>query len=328
MAVVQGVGYPNPNRSHFRSTEIWQTASDANRVEKYGWIGRYFDHACAGADPTVGIAIGTQAPQSFSARIPKGVSLQDPKGYRFADSEIDESVSNDGSMSGSKAYRAMSQLDFGEVSGASIDSLGGSSQVPDGLSPIDYLERTALDAQISSDLIRKITSKSLIKAEYPANRLASQLKLVSQLIAGGLSSRIYYASHGGFDTHTNQLATHDRLMREVGDSLRTFIDDLKAQGNLDRVMVMMFSEFGRRVSENASQGTDHGAAAPMFLLGSRIKPGIQGAFPSLAPEDLFNGDIRFKIDFRGVYASVLEQWLKTNSAAILGRQFSKLNVVS
>jgi uncharacterized protein (DUF1501 family) len=180
---------------------------------------------------------------------------------------------------------------------------------------------------LSSDRILAVSKKVENKAKYPASQLGSSLKLVSRLIGGGLSTRIFYVSQGGYDTHTNQVGTQERLLRDLGDSVKAFTDDLKAQGNFERVLVMTFSEFGRRVSENASGGTDHGAAAPMFLVGNKIKAGLLGTYPSLAPSDLFNGDLKYTVDFRTVYAGVLENWLKTKSEPILGKKFTPLEIV-
>jgi len=194
-------------------------------------------------------------------------------------------------------------------------------------SPLDFIERVALDAQVSSDEIRAITSKAQNQATYPGSRLAESLKLVGRLIGGGMATRIYYVSQGGYDTHTNQAGTHTRLLTELADALKAFVADLKAQGNFERVLIMTFSEFGRRVAENASGGTDHGAAAPMLLLGNRIKAGLLGRYPSLAPSDLLNGDIQYTVDFRCVYAAVLESWLKTPSVPVLGRRFTPLAIV-
>jgi uncharacterized protein (DUF1501 family) len=142
-----------------------------------------------------------------------------------------------------------------------------------------------------------------------------------------LPTRIYYVSQGGYDTHTGQAGRQRQLLQDLGDSTKAFVDDLKAQNNLQRVLVMTFSEFGRRVSENANGGTDHGAAAPMFIVGNKVKAGLLGKYPSLAPQDLFEGDIKYNVDFRSVYAGVLETWLKTKTAPILGRQFEPLQVV-
>lgn len=330
LSVVQGVGYPNPNRSHFRSTEIWQTASDSERIEKYGWLGRYFDNACSGADPAVGVTIGSQLPEAFFAARPKGVCFNNPQNYRFmANGDQTE-----------ESYRKLNELEGSgpgmtgaeEGGGADMLNSGGSiGALPAGMPmtggrAIDFITRTALDAQHSSDEIRGMAARVANQATYPNSLLAGSLKLIAKLIGGGLPTRVYYASQGGYDTHTNQLGTQQRLLQDLGDSLKAFVEDLKAQGNMQRVLVMTFSEFGRRVAENANGGTDHGAAAPMFIVGNQVKAGLLGQYPSLAPEDLYQGDIRYNVDFRSVYAGVLENWLRTKSAPILGRQFPTLAV--
>jgi uncharacterized protein (DUF1501 family) len=145
------------------------------------------------------------------------------------------------------------------------------------------------------------------------------------MIAGGLPARVYYASQGGFDTHAGQIGSHDRLMSVLNEAVGAFVADLKQQGNFERVLLMTFSEFGRRVAENANNGTDHGTAAPMFLIGGRVKPGLFGAHPSLT--NLDNGDLKFGTDFRCVYASVLDNWLHAPSQLVLGRKFSTLPIV-
>jgi uncharacterized protein (DUF1501 family) len=325
LAVVQGVGYPNPNRSHFRSTEIWQTASDSDRFEKYGWLGRYFDNTCSGCDPTIAVNIGRQMPQAFSAKTPKGVSLENPQNYRFVSSGHKGAAQEVEMME--QSFRELNGpvTDGGDNSGGTIAAIDGPAAHTG--SVMDFLERTALDAQISSDEIRSISSRTANQATYPSSQLGNSLKLVARLIGGGLPTRIFYVSQGGYDTHTNQVGTHARLLTDLGDSVKAFCDDLKAQGNMERVMVMTFSEFGRRVSDNASAGTDHGAAAPMFVVGNRVKAGLLGRYPSLAPADLFEGDIRYTVDFRSVYAAVLENWLKTRSEPILGRRFEPLPVI-
>jgi uncharacterized protein (DUF1501 family) len=318
LAIIQGVGYPNPNRSHFRSTEIWQTATDSNRYGKYGWIGKYFDNACSGCDPTVGVNIGRQMPQAFAAKKPKGVSLDNPANYRFMSPEGTE-----------QSFRKMNQPDENMADAFVDDNSGGTIGAISGHahhsgSALDFLERTALDAQVSSDKIRAISNKVENKAVYPGSPLANALKLVARLIGGGLPTRIFYVSQGGYDTHTNQVPTQDRLLKDLGDSVHAFVEDMRAQGNMQRVLVMTFSEFGRRMAENANGGTDHGAAAPMFIIGEKVKAGLLGKYPSLAPDDLVNGDLKYTVDFRSVYAGVLEGWLKTPSAPILGKKFEPL----
>jgi uncharacterized protein (DUF1501 family) len=323
LSVVNGVGYPNPNRSHFRATEIWQTASDEDKYLTDGWLGRYFDNACQGCDPTVGINIGPRLPQAFSSHVPTGISLESPDSYRF----IGSGKNDDETL----AYRSMYNPDDATSttnSGGSVSMVSGTVTLQNGQSALDFLERTSMDAQVSSDKIRAIAGKTASTSVYPRSGLANNLQLVARLIAGGLPTRIFYVSQGGYDTHTGQRGGQDARLRELGDAVKAFTDDLTAMGEFDRVMIMTFSEFGRRVHETGSQGTDHGAAAPMFLVGSRMKAGLLGAEPSLAPQDLQDGDIKFGTDFRSVYASLLESWLHTASTPILGKQFPTLPIVT
>ena len=333
LSVVSGVGYPNPNRSHFRSTEIWQTASDEDKYLTDGWLGRYFDNACQGCDPTIAVNIGPRLPQAFASHTPTGVSLENPDSYRFigAGPNDDETV----------AYRSMYTTpsdalpDFSSGpavpsnSGGSVSMVSGTVMLQNGQSALDFLERTSMDAQVSSDKIRAITNKTPMRSNYPNNGLSKNLQLVARLIAGGLPSRIFYVSQGGYDTHTGQRNAQDARLKELADSVKAFTEDLTNIGAFDRVLIMTFSEFGRRVQENASGGTDHGAAAPMFLVGSKIKSGLLGAEPSLDPKDLTDGDIKFNTDFRSVYATLLQDWLKTNPLPILGgRAFPTLPLLA
>jgi uncharacterized protein (DUF1501 family) len=324
LAIVQGVGYPNPNRSHFRSTEIWQTASDADRNVSEGWLGRYFDNCCNGAPPTVGVSIGEEMPQAFAAKTPTGVAFSRPEQFRWRSSEPLQ-----GRMSAEEFF--FRQLngsggggeESGANDGASIGQITGQNTTD--LNTLDFLQRTALDAQLSSDKILAIARKYKSNVPYPAGQLAAGLNIIARMIAGGLPTRVYYASQGGFDTHAGQVNTHERLMGEFNDGLGAFVADLKEQGNFERVLLMTFSEFGRRVAENANGGTDHGAAAPMFVLGGAVKPGLFGKYPSLT--DLDHGDLKFSTDFRSVYGTVLDQWLKAPSQVVLGRKFSTLPIV-
>ena len=314
LAVVQGVGYPNPNRSHFRSTEIWATGTDAEKTSSTGWIGRYFDNACAGCDAAVGITLGSQTPQAFAAKTPKGV-LYEASGRRRrlgADGEPEA----DGSMT-----MAMEGDPDEGPAGGSIGDIAGSSGKIDAL---DFLERTEMDVQVTQKEIAAASGRGKNGVPYPGSWLGNQFALISRLIAGGLKTRIYYLSQGGYDTHIGQAGAHDRLLREMGDAVTAFLADLKAQGNLGRVTLMTFSEFGRRVKENASGGTDHGAAAPLFLAGGGVTAGLLGEMPSLAPRELDDGDVKFNVDFRSVYATVLEKHLGVKSDPILGRAFPLL----
>lgn len=325
LAVVQGVGYPNPNRSHFRSTEIWQTASDADRNVNEGWLGRYFDNCCAGADPTVGVAIGEETPQAFAAKTPTGVTFSRPEQFRWRASEP-----NNGRMSAEEMFfRQLNESVADEenmaiaTDGASISAISGKTKSD--LSTRDFLQRTALDAQLSSDKILAIARKYKSNVPYPQGQLAASLNIIARMIAGGLPTRVYYASQGGFDTHAGQVNAHERLMGEFNNAVTAFVADLKQQGNFERALLMTFSEFGRRVAENANGGTDHGAAAPMFVFGGAVKPGLFGKYPSLT--ELDHGDLEFNTDFRSVYGTVLDQWLKAPSQVVLGRKFPALAIV-
>jgi uncharacterized protein (DUF1501 family) len=314
MAIIQGVGYPNPNRSHFKSMEIWETASASDRVERYGWIGRYFDCTCEGSpQPTLGVAIGNEAPTAFRNARSVGVALEDPERFRWLAGSPGEERSED-------LFRELNRPAAAEKLSRSR-LLGRSGTAPE--TALDFLQRTALNARVSSDRIREVARKYRPTATYPpAGPLARSLQLIAAMIAGNLGTRIYFASLGGFDTHAGQRGRHQGLLTQLGGSVRAFYGDLKQQGNADRVLVMTFSEFGRRVAQNGSGGTDHGTAAPLFLFGNPVKPGIYGTHPSLT--DLDRGDLKFGTDFRSVYATVLEKWLGADSRAVLNGAFPTL----
>ncbi len=317
LGIVQGVGYPNPNRSHFRSTEIWQTAVGAQETSSTGWLGRYFDSCCQGADPAVGVSIGDQVPQAFAAAEPKGISFARPEQFRFdAEKASDPEAAEE-------FFRNMAGGSEADNDGGSIGMLGGAGA--ESGDTLEFLRRTTLDAQMSSDKVLAITRKSKAPVPYPGGNLASSLNLVARLIAGGMPTRVYYVGHGGYDTHSNQAGSHERLLGDLDAALGAFTADLKAQGNFQRVTVMTFSEFGRRVAENASGGTDHGAAAPMFLIGGGAKPGLHGTAPSLT--NLHDGDLIHGIDFRAVYADVLENWLGAPSSGVLKGTFRPPGVI-
>ena len=315
MAVIQGVGYPNPNRSHFRSMEIWHTASDADKIEKHGWIGRYFDNHCQGCDPTTAVNIGKLSPQAFSSKTPFGVSIEDPEMYRW----INTGAENETAIKSAEMFfKSLNQT-------PSKSSSPMMTPNPSAPQSIDYLQRTAMNAQLSSDKIREVVKKYRSNITYPDSGIGYSLKLVAQMIAGKLPTRIYYVSQGGYDTHSNQLTDQTRLLGELSEAVSAFYADLEEQRNASRVLSFSFSEFGRRVAENASGGTDHGAAGPMFVFGARIKPGLFGSAPNLA--DLDHGDLKHTIDFRSVYATVLENWLGVKPTSILGRSFPKIGFV-
>lgn len=301
VSVVQGVGYPNPNRSHFASMDIWQTARLDGKGD--GWIGRYFDNACNGTPiPEGSVNIGRSAPLAMMGSIQKPVSFESAELFRWLGDDVHEALRD--------PYQQ-------------INRAGAVGQPAEG-SQRDFLMRTALDAQVASERIRGAVRKQPL-VRYPQSDIARQLQIVGALIRDGLGTRVYYVSKGGFDTHANQPGSHGNILRQVAEAMRAFNDDLKAQGNHERVLTMVFSEFGRRVQQNASQGTDHGTAAPMFLMGTMVRPGIIGTHPSLT--DLDAGDLKFGIDFRSVYASVLEEWMQSPPEKVLGGAFAKPSLI-
>ena len=303
-SVVQGVGYPNPNRSHFTSMDIWHTA-DTN-AKGYGWIGKYCDCTCNGTpEPESIVSIGRESPLAMNGQIQKPVNFESAELFRW----LGEELQNGESMKA--AYDDINRA--GE-----LDSVNPDSQ-------LGFLTRTALDAQVSSERIRAAVAKRPL-VQYPQGQLARQLQIVGAMIRDGLKTRVYYVSLGGFDTHANQIPTHANLMRQLGDALNAFYRDLKAQDNTRRVLTMCFSEFGRRVQANASNGTDHGTAAPMYFVGDMVRPGLLGEHPSLT--DLDDGDLKFTVDFRSVYAGVLEDWLGAPSEKVLGKKYKKAKILN
>ena len=320
LGIVQGVGYPNPNRSHFVSTSIWETA-DTNNRSNTGWLGRFFDNACTGADPTVGISFNKTQPESFGANRNPGVCLNSPELYRW--------IHGGGEQAQAEEFFAkLNQPDDDEpVDGASIDMPAGGK--PGGISGetnLAFLERVALDARVSSDKILEIAAKHKTTVRYDGTPVSRNLNLVARMIAGGMPTRVYYVSHGGFDTHNQQVNSHDRLLGQLDTALKSFFADLKEQGNDKRVVLMTFSEFGRRVAENASAGTDHGKASCLFVAGPGVKGGLFGKYPSLT--DLHQGDIQHTVDFRSVYGSLLTDWLRApDLKPILGASYPKLGII-
>ena len=322
LGIVQGVGYPNPNRSHFVSTSIWETADPANRSNT-GWLGRYFDHACAGVDPTVGISFNKTTPEAFGAMRNPGVSLSSPELYRWI-------YSGGQKAEAEEFFSELNQPTEGKAesfSGGSIDMpAGGKVGTLAGESNLSFLGRVALDAQVSSKKILEVAAKHKTTVSYDGTPISRNLNLVARMIAGGMATRVYYVSHGGFDTHTGQDNSHDRLLGQLDSALKSFFTDLKQQGNDKRVVLMTFSEFGRRVAENASSGTDHGKASCLFVAGGGVKGGLYGKAPSLT--ELSQGDLNHTVDFRSVYANLLSAWLKApNVEKILGGKYEGVGLV-
>ena len=301
LAILHGVGYPNPNRSHFRSMEILHTATDADRYSTTGWIGRFFDNCCGGApNPLAGVNIGREMPQSFASARGLGVSFDEPKNFGWAGQ--------------------------GRATRAAFDAVNHSADAHHDDTPIDFLRHVTANAMASSDKVLRASKVNRAGADYPQSRLAGSLKSIATLIAGGLPTRIYYASMSGFDTHANQVNTHGNLLKQFAEATAAFQKDLKSIGVADRVQILCFSEFGRRVESNASRGTDHGTAGPMFLLGAGVKPGLHGTLCSLT--DLDDGDLKHTMDFRSVYAEILGKWLGADPKVVLGQEWPMPGVIT
>lgn len=321
--IVQGTGYPNPNRSHFKSMDIWHTADTDATGD--GWLGRYFDSECCGygkgesgkpedaprkdPNPQIGIAIGSAAPLAMKGRASSAISFENADLFRWTGKDVNKNLVD--------TYDRITRQE-----GASIQAVGG-----DPNSNAAFLTRTALDAQVSSDTIRRAVATPS-RTPYPNSPLANQLKMVAAMINAKLSTRVYYVTMGGFDTHAQQggeNGRHAQLLTQFSQAMKAFYEDLKASGNDGRVLSMSFSEFGRRVGQNASNGTDHGTAAPMMLFGPMVSPGVANDHPSLT--DLDAGDLKFTTDFRCVYASILESWLRADSRKILEGSYKPMAVL-
>ena len=302
LAVVQGVGYPNPNRSHFRSMEIWQTA-EPDRPGTEGWVGRYLDAVRQGrTSPLTGINIGNEmneALQSAHAAVPV---IQGLANFGVVFPNAGE---------GDTRAQVLKQIQL-----ADTNTKYG-----------QLFAQTARETYDSADQIRAGIQKYHSTVQYPVGGFGQGLQEVAQLVAADLGTRVYYVSFGGgsFDTHAQQAQRHPRLLTQLSDGLAAFQADLEQMGKADNVVTLAFSEFGRRVHENANGGTDHGTASEMFVVGKPIKGGLYGEYPSLTNLDA--GDLKFTTDFRSVYATVLDRWLGVHSELVLGKQFPDLKFV-
>ncbi len=316
MSIIQGVGYPNPNRSHFRSMDIWQTAAPNDEMATVGWVGKYFDNACPGDDPHVGMAIGENLPLAMKGERITPLAFDRPENYRYKGKdteqylELNKYEGMDPAMANDPEHKPIIKPKKKQIEVASATD------------QLDFLRRTAMDAQVSSDNLLRITRDFKPEGNYPRGGYGDGLRSVAAMIGGKLSTRVYYVTLGGFDTHAGSRGRHDNLMQQFAQGVDAFWTDMLKQENGDRVMMMTFSEFGRRVQQNASGGTDHGAAAPMFVMGPKLKQGVLGKHPSLT--DLDQGDLKHNVDFRSVYATILQDWLDTPSKPILGQQFKTL----
>lgn len=295
VAVIQGAGYPGADHSHFRSTAIWQTG-EPDRIGTTGWIGRFLDAAdLPQSNLFNAIAVAPVLPEVLISRTVDVPAIAGLQGYGLA------------------SDRNGSQR-------AAFASLVRDERIPFASPYLATVASIEDHAQRGSQELPQLISGYKSDASYPATPLGRSLALAAQIVGSRLGTRVIYVQHGSFDTHVAQKVVQNRLLRELSDALKAFYDDLAAHGNETRTLTMTFSEFGRRAVENASRGTDHGEAAPMFLIGGGVKGGIYGQHPSL--DNLADGNATFTTDFRGVYATVIERWFGRSTTSILAGTFA------
>lgn len=297
MGILNSVGYPNPDRSHFRSMDIWHTASHSNEYRHNGWIGRYLDAQCNGCDkPTQALEIDDVLSLAVKGHYENGIALKDPK----------------------RLYGTSNEAFFKET--AAAHAWHHHEQ------PVDYLYKTMAKTLSSADYIFKQARLRPATASYPDTELGKNLRTVASLIFSDINTKVYYVSLGSFDTHTNQEGQQQRLFAEMNNAVGAFVKDLKAQGRFNDVLLFTFSEFGRRVAQNASGGTDHGTANNMFFISGGLKDkGLLNPLPNLA--NLTDGDLQLGIDFKRVYSTVLNKWLAADDVKILGHNYEKLTFI-
>lgn len=299
LCIVQGTGYPNPDQSHFRSMDIWQAASTAKTLSE-GWLGKALHKMPAG--PSFHLKTNNDgSPLAFEgapAKVPSINTLEEYQLQLAAASNADK-----------KAKR---------------DIIEGSAKPSGKPDLLDFVQRTAASTYETSRRLQEIGKNYQPKSTYPETPLANRLKIAAQLIDADLGARIFYVRLDGFDTHSAQANQHTALLTQLSGAMSAFWKDLSARGHKDRLAIMTFSEFGRRAKENGSKGTDHGSAAPMFLIGGKVKAGIVGAHPSL--EKIEDGNLVHHTDFRQVYAAVLDKWLGVSSREVLGNEYKAVDV--
>jgi uncharacterized protein (DUF1501 family) len=295
LSILNSVGYPNPDRSHFRSMDIWHSASESNEYVNTGWIGRYLDAQCKGCDkPTMALEVDDVLSLALKGEESKAIAFKDA-GRLYSSSN--------------EKYHAAINADHVK-----------------GEETIDYLYKTMSETLSSADYIFKQSKLHPTSQTYPSTNLGKDLKTIASLILSDINTKVYYVTLGSFDTHVNQEGQQKRLFTELNDAVKAFTADLKKNNRFDDVLMMTFSEFGRRVSQNASGGTDHGTANNMFFIGGGLKQkGLINELPNLA--DLNDGDLKYKVDFKNVYATVLNKWLGADDKMILGKKFEHLSFI-
>ena len=295
LGIMNAVGYPNPDRSHFRSMDIWQSASASNEYINTGWIGRYLDSQCKGCDkPTQALELDDTLSLALKGYNNKGLAFKDPR----------------------KLYNTSNEKFYKDINAAHSKTE----------ETVDYLYKTMSETLSSADYIFKQSKMNPTTQSYPATELGKNLKTIASLVMSDINTKVYYVSLGSFDTHVNQAQQQKRLFDELNGAVKAFTTDLKNNNRFDDVLMMTFSEFGRRVSQNASNGTDHGTANNMFFISGGLKQkGLLNEMPDLS--NLNEGDLKHTVDFKNVYATVLNNWLGVNDKNILGGNYERMNFV-
>ena len=301
VAVVQTVGYPDPDHSHFRSTEIWQTAAP-DRYEHTGWLGRYLDDAQLPKKNLFnGVAVAQVLPEVLVSNQVDVPSIASLRGYGLL---------SDRNVTSKRTYT----------------ELVTDNRFPFASPYLGHVAEIEDHAQRGSEELPKLVAGYKTDAAYPATPLGRSLALAAQIAGSNLGTKVLYVQHGSFDTHVSQKPTQDRLLGEFSEAIGAFYSDLAAHGNEKKVLTLTFSEFGRRIAENGSRGTDHGEASPLFAIGGGVKGGLYGTAPDLSNTNM--GNVRFDTDFRSVYATVLERWLGRPSQKILSGNFDQLPIIA
>ncbi len=319
MAIINGVGYPNPNYSHFRSMDIWYTC-EPEKMATDGWLGKMVREI----DPK---AENVLTAVNFGRGLPRALSLAGVPVASVAQLDNYGLLTNLSSVSQRQsALEVFSCLydDGWNDQGQPSAEAGAPAQAGDEV--LRYMGQTGLDAQKGADILRTALGKYQSNVHYPKSPIAENLKGIAQVKLADLGTRVFYTSHGTFDTHATQLPAHAKLWQEVSEGVAAFFEDLRAHDAADDVLMLVWSEFGRRVKDNGA-GTDHGAGSVAFVLGDGVKGGMYGEYPSLKKDDLTLGNLKYNVDFRSTYASVLDRWMNIDAQPIVNGKFEEFAIV-
>ena len=304
VAIILGVGYPNPNRSHFRSMDIWHTC-EPEKVGNEGWLGRAIrDLDPRGENVLTGVNFGRGLPRSLAAPGVPVASVGNLETYGVL-------TGISGEQERTQALDLFSRM---------YSPIVGTGHV------MDYLGSTGLDALKGADILKTVPTQYQSTVEYSDSVIGRNLQGIAKVLTANLGTRVFYTQQPGYDTHANQGPVHGVLLEHLSQAIDDFYADLREHNTSENVLIYLFTEFGRRVKDNGS-GTDHGAGGLAMAIGDPVKGGIYSEFPSMRPEDLEEGDLKYNIDFRGVYGSVAEKWLELDATSIVGGQFERLDFV-